>query len=205
AALWYAKYNWHVFPVVPKSKEPLTPNGYKDGTTDPDQIRAWWAKWPDANIGLACDKSGVIAIDGDPKRYNEETEALLNTLRREYPTTRQGTPTKGEHFIYMLPPDVELSNSSGQLPPGLDVRVHGYILLHPSGGEYHGDKATEKGVEDGYYSFYRWHEWPHEIPPQPLPECLLELLKKKQEPRPTPPPPSNGHVNGNGSGHHKSY
>ena len=28
-------------------------NGFKDATTDPDQIRAWWKQWPHAEIGWA--------------------------------------------------------------------------------------------------------------------------------------------------------
>jgi putative DNA primase/helicase len=161
----------------------LTANGYKDASVDPEQIDAWWQRWPDANIGLACDMSGVVALDGDPSHYDEHSEALVAQLRGEYKTASQSTPSGGVHYIFMTPADVRLSNSPGNLPPGIDVRSHGYILLYPSCVEYHGEEARSKGVEDGHFGRYRWLEWPHELVPQPLPEFVLELLKPKQEAR----------------------
>lgn len=197
AALWYASFNWHVFPVAANSKTPLTKNGYKDASIDLDQIEAWWNEWPDANIGLACAMSGVLALDGDPSKYGEGSEAFIASLRREYPTACQRTPTKGVHLVYMLPADQTINNSPGQLPPGIDVRVNGYILLAPSSVTYRGDDARAKGVDDGYTSHYRWLDWPHALPPQPLPDTLLERLKKPQ-PRPSTPAPAQTHTNGNG-------
>lgn len=194
AALWYAEHNWYVFPIANKTKHPLTPNGFKDGSIDPEQIRAWWNRWPDANIGMACDKSGVVALDGDPNRYNEESEALIALLDAEYPTAKQSTPTKGVHFIYMAPADTKVSNSPGSLPPGIDVRANGYILLWPSGVEYHGEDAIKKGVEDGYFGRYRWLDSPKDAIPLPLPDHVLEMLKKKEERQyePVMPPLTNG-------------
>ena len=69
AALAYAsKFGWPVFPVhsvnesgscscgrsecANAGKHPLTPNGFKDATTDPGQIRKLWEAYPDANIGV---------------------------------------------------------------------------------------------------------------------------------------------------------
>lgn len=202
AALWYASFNWYVFPVAARTKHPLTENGYKDASADPAQIEAWWSKWPDANIGLACGMSGVIALDADPNTYGEDSAAFVDDLHANHQTASAMTPTRGRHFIYMLPPDVTLSNSSGNLPPGIDVRVNGYILLHPSGVTYTGDDARIKGVNDGFHGHYKWLDWPHELPPQPLPDHVLDLLKRPERKAPPPPPPrSNGHHgNGNGNG-----
>jgi hypothetical protein len=36
-------------------KHPRTPHGHKDATADPVQIKKWWKRWPDANIGTASD------------------------------------------------------------------------------------------------------------------------------------------------------
>lgn len=195
AALWYAKFNWHVFPCLPNGKQPLTPNGYKDASADPAQIEAWWEKWPEANIGLACDKSGVIALDGDPGRYDDASRALLARLEAGFRTARQSTPSRGKHLIYMLPTGEALSNSRGSLPPGIDVRANGYILLAPSVVVYRDDEAVTKGVEDGFVGHYRWLDRPDEIVPQPLPDEVLAMLRPKAEPRQTPPsaPYTNGH------------
>ncbi len=202
AALWYASFNWHIFPVAPNSKTPLTKNGYKDASADPEQVEAWWSEWPDANIGLACAMSGVVAIDGDPSHYGEGSEDFMASLRQDHRTACQSTPTKGVHLVYMLPADQAITNSPGQLPPGIDVRANGYILLAPSSVTYRGDDARAKGVEDGYTSYYRWLDWPHDLPPQPLPDMLLERLKKPQ-PRPSTPPPAQTYTNGNG--HNGNY
>lgn len=183
AALWYAKFNWHVFPIVGNDKRPITTNGYKDASIDPEIIDAWFEEHPEANIGLACDLSGVIALDGDPSHYTNESAAFMAALQEEYPTASQSTPTGGIHLIYTVPPDVTLTNSRGSLPPGIDVRANGYILLAPSGVIYRGDKAASKGVEDGHFGRYRWLEKPDLTPPQPLPAHVVELLKKKQEPQ----------------------
>jgi putative DNA primase/helicase len=198
AALKYADFHWDVFPLAPETKEPLTPNGFKNATIDSEIINGWWEKWPSANIGLACGMSGVIALDGDPLHYTDETRAFLADLEENHPTARQVTPTGGHHYVYMLPQGVTLNNSSGSLPPGIDVRVNGFIVLSPSTVTYSGDKAKEKGVEDGFRGRYRWDPSPKDFPPQPLPEHVLELLLPKQ--RQTPPPYTNGYRNGNGNG-----
>lgn len=45
-------------------KHPRTSNGVHDATTDLDQIREWWSKWPDANIGMATGHGNpVIEVD----------------------------------------------------------------------------------------------------------------------------------------------
>lgn len=197
AALWYAKYHWRIFPIATHTKHPLVPTGFKEGTDDPSALEDWWQQWPDANIGLACGASEIIALDGDPKRYDEHSREFIAHLVEEYPTARQSTPTDGVHLLYTVPPGVKLSNSRGALPPGVDVRVNGYILLAPSVVTYRGKDAEDKGVEDGFTGYYKWLDRPDETVPQPLPDHVLELLKPKVE---TPPPYTNGYQNSNG--HH---
>jgi len=41
-------------PCKPGSKEPATRHGFKDATTDPSQIRAWWTQNPDCNLAIAA-------------------------------------------------------------------------------------------------------------------------------------------------------
>ncbi len=68
AALGYAGLGWPVFPLSPGTKVPLKgTRGFEDATTDPDQIRRWWARWPAANIGLPPGAAGMVAIDLDAK------------------------------------------------------------------------------------------------------------------------------------------
>ena len=67
AALSYAGRGWHVLPLKARGKTPLTPHGLKDATQDAATIRAWWQRLPEANIGIACEPSGLAVIDIDAK------------------------------------------------------------------------------------------------------------------------------------------
>ena len=69
AALRYAARGWAVFPLAPGTKVPLKgSNGVKDATKNTDQIRSWWTKNPDANIGCATGAaSGCTVLDLDTK------------------------------------------------------------------------------------------------------------------------------------------
>ena len=48
-------------------KHPLLPHGLKEASTDEYTIRGWFAKWPDANIGLRMGEA-VVAVDVDRDR-----------------------------------------------------------------------------------------------------------------------------------------
>ena len=67
AALHYAELGLAVFPLIPRDKKPLTENGFKNATTDPEKIENWWTIHPNANIGIATGQmsGGVCAIDMD--------------------------------------------------------------------------------------------------------------------------------------------
>jgi len=66
-ALTLAGCGFVVFPLHPRTKTPATEHGFKDATTDVAQIRAWWTKTPDANIGIATGEAsgGLVVIDID--------------------------------------------------------------------------------------------------------------------------------------------
>ena len=92
-ALYYASRGWRVFPLhtidagrcscgdpnCPSPGEhPRTQHGVKDASDDPKQIRAWWAEWPDANVGIATGApSGLVVIVIDPLKGGEESYAKL--------------------------------------------------------------------------------------------------------------------------------
>lgn len=134
AALWYARHGWHVFPVIPGQKEPLTPRGFHDATVDTEQIRKWWTQHPHANIGIATGASGLVAVDIDPKNGGDATyEALRSELGCEvFDTLTQMTPSGGQHFVYAT--DGTAVKSGGSvLGQGIDIRaIGGYIVAAPS-------------------------------------------------------------------------
>jgi putative DNA primase/helicase len=143
AALEYAAQGWPVFPLAPGTKVPAIPKaeggrGFHDASTDPDQIRRWWKRWPQANIGLPTGtRSGVIVIDEDP-RNGGDARALNLPLTRIC-----RTPHGGRHFYYRHPGAGILvpCDTTGKLGKGIDVRGDGgYVVLPPSvlreGGDY---------------------------------------------------------------------
>jgi hypothetical protein len=64
-ALAYARRGWPVFPCRPGGKEPATCHGFRDATTDADQIRHWWRRQPRANIAVATGLPGPDVLDVD--------------------------------------------------------------------------------------------------------------------------------------------
>lgn len=64
-ALDLARRGFHVLPLVARNKMPIFPGGYKLGTTDADQVRLWWTKNPQANIGIATGESDLLVMDAD--------------------------------------------------------------------------------------------------------------------------------------------
>src|SRR3990167_6763080 len=68
AALIYSqRFDLAVFPCKPRDKTPLTPHGVKDAVKDHAQIEAWWTRWPEANVAIACGEvsGGLFVLDVD--------------------------------------------------------------------------------------------------------------------------------------------
>lgn len=148
AALRYAGWGWPVFPLQAPTvgdpetgKRPLVARGLHEATTDPEQIRRWWARWPDANVGVATGSrlgAWVLDVDGEAgARSLAELEAEIGPL----PATLEAeTGGGGRHFFFRMPDGREITNRKG-VRPGLDVRGQGgYVVAAPSahwsGGSY---------------------------------------------------------------------
>jgi len=165
----YAKAGWYVFPIKPRDKTPLTPHGLNDATIRIDIIRRWWEKAPQANIGLNCGKSGLIAIDLD-KHGEQDGLTQWETLTQRYglnPMTAISlTGGGGRHLLFRIPQDCKIKNSAGKLAPGIDVRgAGGYVVLppsiHPNGKPY---------------------AWSDDVAIEPLPLPILDLLTREPDP-----------------------
>jgi putative DNA primase/helicase len=134
----YAQLGWYVFPVQKRGKKPLVSDWPNRATTDQDQIRSWWQKWPNANIGIACGPSRLVVIDVDPKNGGDVYDLPVDAKQLE--TVTSLTSSGGIHLYYSRNGQ-RITNSSGRLPKGIDVRgVGGYVVapgsVHPSGEVY---------------------------------------------------------------------
>ena len=156
SALAAADAGWHVFPCAPGSKRPALRENWQDlATTDPDRIRAWWARQP-YNIGIAC---GPVrprrhrpgrrprrtrwtrqtrwtrpprpppGLDG-PASGADALQRLCRAHGQRYPagTYTVDTPSGGSH-LYFTAPETPVRNSAGRLGPLIDVRADGGYVV----------------------------------------------------------------------------
>jgi hypothetical protein len=145
AALGYVERTWPVFPCRwdgPARKRPLTPNGFRDATADPDRIERWWRQWPEALVAAPTGATiGAIALDIDIRHDIangwDSLEDLGHPVLPDSPVVH--TPSGGCHW-YFANPERELKCSTGLLGPGLDIRATGgYVILPSPGSGYEWD------------------------------------------------------------------
>jgi len=180
AALRYAAMGWFVFPVHSHraghctcddtgcdhvAKHPLTQHGFLDASRDEAAIRAWWARWPWANVGVATGEcSGLLVLDvDDVASAPPEVSSLLGSSK--VPRVRTG---RGHH-TYLA--HVHGARSGQAILPGCDVRADGgYVLappsLHASGRDYTWEVEPEWDGVSGTCP---------DLPPAP--ECLEAALQ----------------------------
>ena len=188
-ALIYSGAGVRVLPLKPNSKQPAIRDWPKEATTDPAQIRAWFRKGAEYNLGLAMGEwddtktqgTYLVAIDLDV--HDPEKDGVTNwEALVEANGGDQGSPfiadtaTGGQHLVYQSP--VAFTNSDNRnLPPGIDMRgVGGQIMVYPS---LHPDTGTSP----------RWcvgASWSTKQPGH-MPTWLVEWLQAKPEPIVQPP------------------
>ncbi len=194
AALAYARHGWRVLPIQSAedgicscgrkscdspAKHPRTARGLKDATTDERRIRAWWRKWPNANVGIATGaKSGLVVLDADARHGGEESLLELKSRFGPLPDTVQALTGGGGRHLYFQHPggQTRIRNAVRLLGlPGIDVRGDaGYVVAPPS--------RHANGRE------YLWElsSAPDDVPVAPLPPWLLDLLVPPRVPTDTP-------------------
>lgn len=175
AALRYAKQGWQVFPThsvldgacscqrpdcESPAKHPRTQKGLLDATSDRNVIEAWWATWPDANIGVRTGEvSGIAVIDIDLKNDGPAQWAALQAQHGGIETLTAATGGGGQHLVFATLPAQKLRSGSNVLGRGLDTRGEGgYIIappsVHISGNRYQWVNRTTP------ISVPKWVAWP---------------------------------------------
>jgi hypothetical protein len=158
AALAYAAGGWHVLPLCwpdeqgacacgrvlngspapheerDAGKAPLTWRGCYDATTDAATIRAWWSRWPQANVGIALEPSGLLVIDTDSPDAEKEAAHLSGLAGLPpAPIARTGRRDGGWHHYYQRPEGCPVATTTHQGSSGaIDVKSNGYMVAPPS-------------------------------------------------------------------------
>ncbi len=180
AALRYAQRRW---PVVPlhwiaegkcscgkgdcgsPGKHPLTRHGFKDAALNEETIRAWWAQWPSANVGLATGPESGFFMVGPDGQAGIEALAELERQHGQLPATpRARSGGGGQHHYFAWPPEGGIRTGANYNGVPVDVRGAGGLAvaapsLHISG------------------QVYEWEVPPETVELAEAPAWLLEWLR----------------------------
>ncbi len=144
----YLRRGWFIFPLRSNGKEPITPNGFKDASNEPEVIENWIRKYPNSNIGIATEASNLIVIDCDsskgeapPTPWNqpgikEGVDVFLTAIEEsghqfDFNTFTVSTPNNGWHYYFQ---DQGAPIQSGANVSGLwrvDIRSKGGYIVAP--------------------------------------------------------------------------
>jgi hypothetical protein len=131
----------HGVPVFPCSADKvpylrLGP-GFGGATTDPDLIKEWWTRWPDALVSV---RTGIkfVVLDIDCAKH---VEAAQWHSRANLPLTRTHlTRSGGRHLLFQ--PDERFRNTTSRICRGVDTKgINGCAIWWPACGfeVLHGD------------------------------------------------------------------
>jgi hypothetical protein len=132
-ALVYARRGWPVFPCQPGAKAPATRHGFRDATTDPDQITRWWQRQPRANLAIATGAPGPDVLDVDQRGPAGNGYRAYHRLSGagllDHVHALVATPSGGLHAYF-----TGTGQASGRLARHhLDFKAAGgYVLAPPS-------------------------------------------------------------------------
>ncbi|MDX2974269.1 bifunctional DNA primase/polymerase [Kribbella solani] len=182
AALAASERGWHVFPLLPNTKQPAVKDWEKRATTNTGRIERCWST-RQYGVGIACGPSGLVVIDLDKPKPGQETPeawrqpgitcgadvlaSLADKAAQPYPCTTHTvwTGRAGEHLYFTAPDGTKLRNTQARLGWLVDTRAHGGYV-----------------VGAGSLIAGRPYTTVHDAQALPLPQWLLKALT------PAPPP-----------------
>lgn len=147
-AIEYGERGWKVFPLhsakdnacscgnatcSSAAKHPHIKEWQKHCSSQLSEIKEWWQKWPDANIGLATGSaSGFFVLDVDPRHGGKESLQKLVKQNGMFPKTLASNTGGGGYHLFFKEPEIRIGNRANILP-GIDIRGDGgYVVAPPS-------------------------------------------------------------------------
>ena len=106
----------------------LVPHGFKDASDDPEEIRHWFTRRPNANLGIRTGvASNLVAIDLDVANgvSGIATFAGWEDEHGEAPATSQVATGGGGRHLYFAANGVLVKTTKGDIGEGVDTRGEG--------------------------------------------------------------------------------
>lgn len=159
SALNYHELGYSIIPVRQDKKPMIKWEEYQKRRASVGEIKDWWKKHPDANIGIVTGKvSGLAVVDIDTEEGLEAIKELIPDSI-EFPIVK--TPGGGQHW-YFACEDGNLSNNARTVK-GCDLRANGgYVVAPPS--------------KNGSKSSYAWVQPPTLIETPTLPKEYISYI-----------------------------
>ena len=172
AAVELAERGFYIFPCG-RDKEPLTAHGCHDASASLPVIEAWWARWPRANLAIACGPSRLVVIDLDGWAA-QSTWAALEEVHGACATLMSQTGRIGGLHLVFSDEAAQGRNTAGRIGPQIDSKAAGgYVICPPS--------IHENGRRYDWVGDYRH--------PAPVPDWVLARLRPPPPPKPEADPP----------------
>ena len=138
-------------------KHPRTRNGINDATASPDAVRAWQARWPDANWAVATGRvNDLVVIDIDPRHggYDSLRGVRGSTAQRGALPETLTVVDWGRRSSHVLPEpargDRTRATTGRKWLKGVDVKSDGgYVICQ---------RASH--ISGGRYTWINWHDDP---------------------------------------------
>lgn len=176
-AVTLAKRGFHVFPAPPGAKQgyekAIDNSGRRWGaSSDPDTIAAMFAKYPNANLGIATQESGLVVLDLDIKEGIDGVAWLNDQITEhgnEWPDTIEAeSPSGSWHVYFKYPENFDPKTCQGEIAPGVDVRGHGGMVIAPP------------SIKPGAEKPYRWLNPPGLFEVAYAPQWVLDMLPRRE-------------------------
>lgn len=133
AALQWLEAGAKVFPVHGDGSKRPCVVGWQTWHSDPDDPLRHWQIDPSRLVALACGANRLLVIDCDRKNGIDgiaafrDTCAVLGVSLIGVPCV--ATPSGGQHFYFAMPSGQRMTNRTGCLPSGIDVRGDGGFVV----------------------------------------------------------------------------
>lgn len=137
--------------------------GYAERAPGVEEIRDWWRRWPDANLGIVTGRvSGVAVLDVNPRSGGDAALAGFEARWGPLPPTQETLTGGGGRHVWL-----DLAGAgppSAPLAPGLELKAEGGTVVAPPSAHVSGRR-------------YAWRKGraPWEHAPAPVPGWLASL------------------------------